>query len=43
MEMFHIMSGGGYMTLYKDHNFYQIIYYEMYIACVYNMQNTNII
>ena len=24
--MFHIMSGGGYMTLYNDHNFNQIIY-----------------
>lgn len=33
MEMFHIMSGGGYMTLYKDHNFYQIIYIkQVYFA-----------
>ena len=24
--MFHIMSGGGYMTLHNDHNFNQIIY-----------------
>ena len=31
--MFHIMSGGGYMTLYKDHNFYQIIYIkQVYFA-----------
>ena len=33
MEMFHIMNGGGYMTLYKDHNFYQIIYIkQVYFA-----------
>ena len=24
--MFHIMSGGGYMTLHNDHNFNQVIY-----------------
>ena len=35
MEMFHIMSGGGYMTLYNDHNFNQIIYIkQVHFYCV---------